>query len=119
MTPKMGENRSKNGKTGAEKSKKWIENCKKCPKNYFLRGDFKEKRIDIWILIETANEETNVKNTTLLLCVWDLFLKFAELNRRGIKRKNGIYVTRRLRQARGRTSSIGNGRAAAGAGGYR
>ena len=83
MTPKRGENRTKTGKTGAEKSKKWIENCKKCSKNYFFRGEFKDKRIDIWILIETANEETNVKNTTLLLCVWDLFLKFAELNRRG------------------------------------
>ncbi len=83
MTPKRGENRPKTGKIGAEKSKKWIENCKKCSKNYFFRGEFKDKRIDIWIFIETANEETNVKNTTLLLCVWDLFLKFAELNRRG------------------------------------
>ena len=87
MTPKRGENRTKTGKTGAEKSKKWIENCKKCSKNYFFRGEFKDKRIDIWILIETSNEETNVKKTTPLLCVWDLFLKFAELNRRRIKWK--------------------------------
>ena len=29
MAPKRGENRPKSDKTGAEKSEKWIEKCKK------------------------------------------------------------------------------------------
>jgi hypothetical protein len=73
----------KQAKLALKRAKNGLKIAKSAPINYFFRGEFKDKRIDIWIFIETSNEETNVKNTTLLLCVWDLFLKFAELNRRG------------------------------------